>query len=298
MTAATQDIKTDKVGTEDTPPPPLLSLPIEANVQVFGGTFAGNNAAGRIVPATSAAALFLWGRIERGINNLVSNAPYGAAGSQNVTIRPGPYYFSSDGTITAANLGQAVYALDDNTITSNPTKSGVTYWLPFAGVVIPPGLGDNGFSPTDATKVPVWVGYPSCTGMVLHANISVPLATIQAQTSGTAFNLGPALPSNAVLIDMQFNLATLLTGGGETGTTISIQGGADAAGTLQSTALVNLTSGTVGSYSSFGGSNPGSNPYPKRGGQQLKATLTQAGGTLAGLTAGAFNVDIFYAIVP
>jgi hypothetical protein len=291
MTAATQDIKTDKVGLEDTPPPPLLALPIETNVQVFAGCFAANNAAGRIVPCTSASALFLWGRIERGINNLNSNTPYGAAGAQNVAIRPGPYYFSSDGSIAATNLGQAVFALDDNTITSNPTKTGVTYWLPFAGVVIPPAIGDFGFSPTDATKVPVWVGYPWVTGIVLHANIAISLATIQAATSGTAFNIAPVMPSNARLIDAQINVGTAVSGGTISAATLSLSGGADAV-----TSIIGATN--VFTAAPTPGAAVGTNPYPGRGGQQLKATLTTTGDTPNHATAGVLSVDVFYTIAP
>jgi hypothetical protein len=291
MTAATQDIKTDKVGTEETPPPPLLALPVEANVQIFGGTFAASNSSGRAVPATSAAALFLWGRVERQINNLSSNPPYGAAAAQSVTIRPGPYYFSSDGSVTAASVGTLVYALDDNTVTSNPTKTGVTYWLPFAGVVVPPALGDFGFSPTDATKVPVWVGYPWVAGVVMHATLSIPLATIQAATSGTAFNIGPVMPANARLIDAQVNVITAVSGGAISAATLSVSGGADAV-----TSIVGATN--VFTAAPTPGAAVGTNPYPGRGGQQLKATLTTTGGAPSTATAGNLSVDVFYTIVP
>lgn len=300
MTATTQDIKADKLGTEELPPPALLALPCEANTIIYGGTPVFNDAAGNAVDGTpGAGALYCWGRCERQVNNLSSNSPFGAAGAQQVPIRPGVYYFAQDGSVGVAQMGRAVYALDNQTATANPVQSMTsTTWLPFLGIVQPPGLNEFGLNLTGLNKTPVYLGYPSSTGMVFHANIPVTLANIQAQTSGVAFNLGPVTPAGFTLIDMQFNLVTLLTGGGETGTTISIQGGTDAAGTIQSTGLVNLTSGTVGAYASFGGSNPGTNPYSKRGAQQLKGTLTQAGGTLAGLTAGAFNVDVWYTLAP
>ena len=291
MTAATQDIKTDKLGTEELPPPPLLALPCAANVQIFGGTFAASDANGRAVPCTSVSALMLWGRVERQVNNLTSNSPFGAAGAQNVLVRPGTYYFANDGSVvTVAMISQPVFALDDNTVTTNPTKAGVTYWLPFAGLIEPPGVGDFGFSPTDATKVPVYVGFPSCTGITLHAVIPVSLATIQAQTSGTAFNLGPALPANANILSYDINVVTPLTGGGETGTTATVQNTGETAGAL--IASTQVTSGSpTGRHLSAG-----SNPYAMRGGQQLQMTLTATGGTLAGLTAGSLTVDIFYTI--
>jgi hypothetical protein len=291
MTAAVQDIKSDKIGTEETPPPQLLSLPVAANVQIFGGTFAANDVNGRAVPCTSAAALALWGRVERQVNNLTSNPPYGAAAAQNVIIRPGPYYFSSDGSVTAAMMGQAVYALDDNTVTTNPTKTGVTYWLPFAGVVIPPSLGDFAFSPTDATKVPVYVGYPNPMGMILHATIAIPLATIQAQTTTVAFNIGPVMPASARLIDAQINVLTALSGGGLSAATMSLSGGTDAV-----TSIIGATNVFTGAPTP--GAAVGTNPYPGRGGQQLKATITSTGAALSAITAGVLSVDVFYSIVP
>lgn len=290
MSAATQDIKSDKVGVEDTPPPALLALPCEANVQIFAGTFAANNSNGRAVPCTSSAAIALWGRVERQINNLTTNTPYGPAGAQNVTIRPGPYYFSSDGSVTSSMMGQPVFALDDNTITTNPTKTGVAYWLPFAGLVVPPALGDFNFSPTNATKVPVWVGYPAPLNLVLHATIAIPLATIQAQTTAVSFNIGPVLPANARVIDTEVNVLTALSGGGLSAATISLSGGADAA-----TSLIGATNVFTGAPTP--GAAVGTNPYPGRGGQQLKATITSTGAALSAITAGSLTVDVFYTIV-
>lgn len=294
MTAATKDVPSPKVGTEDTPPPALLALPCASNVLIYGGTFAASDSSGNAVPCTSSAALMLWGRVERQVNNLNTNTPYGAAGAQNVTVRPGPYYFASDGSVTAAMVGQPVFALDDNTATTNPTVAGATYWLPFAGIVVPPGVGEAGTSLPINTKIPVYVGYPSCTGMVLHATIDVPLATIQAQTSGTAFNLGPALPANAVIVASDINVITALSGGGETGTIAQVQNTSETAGALLGgNSGLQVTSGTPDGIHAA----TGSDPFGKRGGEQLQMTLTATGGTLAGLTAGHLAVDLYYSIL-
>jgi hypothetical protein len=295
MTAATQDVTASvKLGTEDTPPPALLAITMESNTQIWGGTMVASDSSGLAVPAKSSAALMLWGRAERGINNLTGQVPF----QPYVTIRPGPYYFFNDGSITAAMIGQPCYALDDQTVTTNPTVAGASYWLPFAGLIMPPGLGKSGISLPINTMVPVWVGYPAPSMQTLHANIAVPLATIQGATTGTAFNLGPVLPANATVLDVQVNVTAALTGGGETGTTLTLSYGAAAAGALfGGAAALQVTSGSpVGSYS-YMGTNGGNNPVAKMGGVQLKAVLTATAGTLAGLTAGAFNVDVFYTIL-
>jgi hypothetical protein len=284
MTAATQDVTASvKLGTEDTPPPALLAITMESNTQIWGGTMVASDSSGLAVPAKSSAALMLWGRAERGINNLTGQVPF----QPYVTVRPGPYYFFNDGSITAAMIGQPCYALDDQTVTTNPTVTGASYWLPFAGLIMPPGVGKAGITLPINTMVPVWVGYPSPSSIVLHATVSFTLAQLQALTSGTAFNVGPVMPANARLIDYNVNVITPLAG--NTSDTITFQGGSDAAGSL-----IASTSIFTGASTPF--ATTGSNPYPSRGGQQLKATIT--GGTaLSNLTAGAISFDLFYTIL-
>lgn len=128
-------------------------------------------------------------------------------------------------------------------------------------------------------------------GMMQHVLIDVPLATIQAGTSGVAFNVGAALPANCRLVDSDINVLTPLSGGGATAVTASLQGGTDAAGSL-------LAATTVFTGAAAINGQIGSNPYPSRGGQQLKMTITVTTGTQAGLTAGHLSIDIFYFIAP
>lgn len=293
MTAAVQDATaTKKLGTEATPPPPLLALPCETNVQIFGGTFGAADAAGNAVPAKTSAAVSLWGRTERLVNNLNTNTPFGAAGAQQVGIRPGPYYFFQDGSITAGMVGQPAFALDDQTVTSNPTPVGVAYWLPFAGMIMPPGAGEAGIQLPSNTMVPVWVGYPSPYMMVLHASLAISLAQIVAlgaALTGT-INLGPVTPSNFRLIDADVQVVTPISGGAIATATLSLSGGADAV-----TSIVGATNVFTGAPAV--GAATGTNPYPTRPGQQLKANLTTTVGNLNAATAGALIVDVFYTLV-
>lgn len=129
-------------------------------------------------------------------------------------------------------------------------------------------------------------------GMMQHVSVDIPLATIQAQTTAVAFNIGSPLPTNCRLVDYNVNVLTALSGGGATAVSATLQGGADAAGSL------------VASHSVWTGANPtnspvGSNPYSSRGGQQIKMTLTNDGThALSTLTAGHLSVDLFYTILP
>lgn len=151
MTALAQDRKTDKIDTDDTVEVRLMAFPVAANTQLFGGGLAALDASGNCVPASALAALKIVGRIERGVNNLNTNTPYGAAGAQTVIVRRGSFNFNQGtgaNAITAANFGAPVFASDDNTV--NLTDNAGTW--PFAGYVI--GV------PT-ATTVSVTVGMPS-----------------------------------------------------------------------------------------------------------------------------------------
>ena len=289
MTAAIQDLNISKLGTDELPPPALLALPIEANKIIFGSTAVGTNAAGNAVPASDPTCLFVWGRCERQVNNLSTNIPYGAAGAQQVLIRPGAYYYNQDGSISAANVGQACFFVDDNTVSLN--AGGTSAVRPFAGIIQPPGQGQAGIFLATNTQVPVYVGFPSCTGIELRYTVALPLATLQTFTSGTAFNVGFPLPANARLNAAEINVTTPLSGGGASAVTMTLQGGSDAAGSI------------IASTSVFTGANPviatpGSNPYTARGAQQIKSTITVTAGTMAGLTAGVLSVDLFYTIVP
>jgi len=293
MTAATQDVTaTKKLGTEATPPPALLALPVEANVLVYGGTLGAADAAGNAVPAKTSAAVSLWGRTERQINNLNTNTPFGAAGAQQVTIRPGPYYFFQDGSITAGMVGQPCFALDDQTVTSNPTPAGAGYWLPYAGMIMPPAVGEAGIQLPSNNMVAVWVGYPSPYMMVFHAALAISLAQIVAlgaATTGT-INLGPVTPPNFRLIDADVQVLTPISGGAIATATLSLFGGADA-----NTSIFGATNVFTGAPSV--GAATGTNPYPTRPNQQLKAQLTTTVGNLNAATAGSLLVDVFYTLV-
>lgn len=288
MTATTQDIKSDKLGTEEIPPPGLLGLPIETNTIIYGGTPVFSDANGYAVDGTPASGgLFCWGRCEKQVNNLNTNTPYGAAAAQNVTIRPGVYYFASDGSVTAAQVGKAVYALDNQTVTSSPVQLPTsTVWLPFLGIVQPPGVGEAGIFLASNTKVPVYLGYPTPgTSIILKAAIPLSLAYIQTLTSGTAFALGPVMPANAKLLDAE--VINKVGFGTITTLTASLQGGSDSAGTI-------LAAETVYSVGVIN-ATPGTNPYQTRGGQQIYCTLT-GGAALSTATLGSLLVNLYYTI--
>jgi hypothetical protein len=127
-----------------------------------------------------------------------------------------------------------------------------------------------------------------------RVTVDVPLATIQAQTSGTAFNVGSALPANARLLNAEVNVLTPVSGGTLSAVTVKLEGGTDTAGSI----LGGASGLSVFTGASAVVAGSGSNPYQSRGGQQVKMTLTATGDTLADATAGHLSVDLFYSVTP
>lgn len=179
MTAATQDVLTDKLGDEDIPDPALLAFPVEASTKIYGGTLVATNAAGNAVPAGTAGALVIWGRCEKQVDNSA-----GTAGALTVSVRKGPFYFANDGSIAQANIGQNAYAVDDNTVSLS--DGGGTRL--FAGVIYP--IGETTLSLTTTSKVPVWVGlsnaYELAAGLATGGSARNVVTSLAAYTgSGT-----------------------------------------------------------------------------------------------------------------
>jgi len=117
--------------------------------------------------------------------------------------------------------------------------------------------------------------------------IDVPLATIQAQTSGVAFNIGAVLPAGAALLSHDINVIATVTGGTIASCGATIQNTGETAGAVQASTDVFTATGVL--------ATAGSNPVANRGGQQLQMTLTAAGDTLAHATTGHLAVDLTYA---
>jgi len=126
---------------------------------------------------------------------------------------------------------------------------------------------------------------------IVHVNIDVPLATLQAKTSGVAFNIGAALPANARLLRSSINLVQVLAGGTISAAVATVQNTGETAGAIQASTNV-FTGAALGSSDTIG-----SNPQPNRGTEQLQMTVTTTTDTMAHLTTGHVSVDLYYAVV-
>lgn len=97
--------------------------PVEANTTVYLGSIVALNANGNAVPAASVAGLKIVGRAEMVHNGMPGqdavNNP-GAAGAISIVARRGVFMYAvSDGSITAAQIGQTAFAADDNSVSAS-----------------------------------------------------------------------------------------------------------------------------------------------------------------------------------
>jgi hypothetical protein len=140
---------------------------------------------------------------------------------------------------------------------------------------------------TLATQAQVDLG-----AMLVHIAIDVPLATLQLKTSGTEFNVGSALPTNAQLVTSQIKVIQVLGGGSVSAAAAFLEQATATAGEIEGGASGVDVHTSTGSFH-----GAGSNPYPSRGGQQLALKVTLTGDTMAHLTTGHLQVDLFYMVL-
>ena len=136
---------------------------------------------------------------------------------------------------------------------------------------------------------PVFATLPSASGVQVQStvlNVGTFMSAGAVQTA--SFPLGDKLPANARFMGAEIVVETGLTGLGFAAGTVTVEAAGEAAGSILG-ATDALTLGTK--------ATPGSNPYASRGGQQLQATVSVTGVSLAALTAGALTVNVFYALV-
>jgi hypothetical protein len=152
-------------------------------------------------------------------------------------------------------------------------------------------LRNRGANEDTCTRLMLAALYTGAQGLLQRITVDLPLATLKTKTSTTAFNLGAALPANFRISDYDVNVIAVLAGTGPlTAATMTVQNTGETAGALIASTDIFTATGIL--------KNVGSDPYGSRGGQQLQATITATGGTLAALTAGHVAVDIFGAVVP
>jgi hypothetical protein len=124
-------------------------------------------------------------------------------------------------------------------------------------------------------------GAGGTSSVVFTETATFNLAAIQALTSGTPFNVGAALPANAVLLGAVVTW-TAITGGGISACHL-VLGDATTANDILTSTDVWTASGSVNASA-----------FSSRPAGQVKGTLTAVGAALSAATAGAVSVALYY----
>ncbi len=97
-------------------------IPVAAATTIYQGAMVGCNAAGDLVPFTTAVGIQLQGRAEEQVVNA------GAAGAKSCRVRRGCFLWANAAggdAVLAANRNDIVYGLDDQTVTITATGRSV-----------------------------------------------------------------------------------------------------------------------------------------------------------------------------
>lgn len=108
MAALTQDRDTKRLEGG------IYEAGVAAATKVYGGSLVCINAAGYLVPGTTATTLKAAGRCEKQVDNTL-----GAAGAKSGKYRPGTYRFANSAAadlITIADIGSDCFIVDDQTV--------------------------------------------------------------------------------------------------------------------------------------------------------------------------------------
>lgn len=115
----------------------VFSGPVAAAALIYAGALVARNAAGDLVPGSTATGLVGVGRAEERIDN-----SDGSAGDLSVRYRPGLYRFANSAgadELTKADIGKACWIVDDQTVarTSNSSarsRAGIVHGVDALGV--------------------------------------------------------------------------------------------------------------------------------------------------------------------
>lgn len=135
-------------------------------------------------------------------------------------------------------------------------------------------------------------GAPANDAVVQKRTVTVGEADLTNAVNGSpqAVNIGAVLPSGAVVLAHEVNVATLFSGGSASAVKLDVGG-------TTSTAIVNQQDVFTGAATGALSPTTGAHGRGKFSGEQLVATFTPDGAhNLAALTAGALTVSVWFIV--
>lgn len=108
MVALTQDRNTPRRANEE------FEHPVAASNKIYSGALVMRNATGFAKRATVAT-----GEVCLGVAQELADNSAGVDGAINVKVRRGLHRFANDGTVARVDIGNAAWAVDDQTVADN-----------------------------------------------------------------------------------------------------------------------------------------------------------------------------------
>lgn len=130
-----------------------FSNDVAASTEIFAGSLVVLDTSGNAEPGTTATGKVAAGRAKTYVDN-----SSGAAGDKTIVIEPGTFKWANGDSITKANIGDAAYIVDDQTVSKG--SSGKSQ----AGIIV--GVDSDGV--WVETKAP----YITSTGLLAANNLS------------------------------------------------------------------------------------------------------------------------------
>ncbi len=253
------------------------SLPVKADTKYPKGTMVARDANGRA--ARPAAGLKIHGVSEGDFDNTAASGPQGNLGNDafNVELAYGVHEFDYDGTAPKAD--QVVYALDNHTVTLDSSGG-----EGLAGICTETGSGGKVLVLIDPTVNGALAN--GVSALVQKVSLTITDADLTDADGAQTFNIGSALPANAVVIGHAITVAEAFTDGAAGVFTLDV-GDTDVDAIVDGAAL-----GTIAALHGPLGVQSGG----RYGAVQLTATVL---GTvnLDTATAGEVTIEVFYTVV-
>jgi hypothetical protein len=219
MTAATQDILTQKMGPEDQVLPNLFNAQVDAATTIYGGTMVMIKSTGYAGPAAASstgAPGKVVGRCEKQVVNTTA-AGYGSAGALQVQYDVGAFLFAlnADSTVTIANFGASMYASDDSTVSLSDGGGQRPFAGYFVGLPTTPGQsGSVNASGSSKVFVQLGVANPFATNPELNLvgqyKARAVITTLQAYSGSGTGTL--TANTNVAISTQDTNVSTLAVG--------------------------------------------------------------------------------------
>jgi hypothetical protein len=263
--------------------PGEYSLLVKTNAVIYKGALVCVDSTGYALPGATATGLIPVGRAEETVDNTG-----GASGAKRVKVTRGAFSLANSADadeIEITELFSEVYIVDDNTVaktdgSSTRSRAGICVGFEGSRVMVLIGPAANLEVAAVASDLQA--------SQLQKRELEIGFADLTDADGSQSFNLGAALPANAVVVGHNVNVTAVFDNAGDTGTfslDIGVSGALDSICNGASLNAIAHVNGPLGARS--GGRYPSA---------QLLATVL-ADVNVTDATKGSAVVEVFYFVI-